>query len=221
MRRSLTIATGLATAGVMFLAIPVGAASNGSCDGSGRKAGTGQQAGPGMQGQRRGSGMQGMKGQRRGPTGQGMQNLPMGTLTDEQKAALAYMAEEEKLAHDVYTVLGKKYPKTVIFKRIATSEQRHWDVVGMLLDRYGIADPTDGTAPGVFASAELQTMYKDLLDSATTRTTALKVGVAIEEDDIAELQKAAEGVTAPDVSRVYSNLTRASEQHLSAFEARL
>lgn len=215
MPRSVTIAATVAATSAVLLAVPAIAASSGSCDGTGPKAG--QQAGAGRQagtGPRRGMGPGAQ-------AGQGLMNLPTGTITDDQKADLAFMVEEEKLAHDVYTVLGKKYPKTVVFTNISNSEQRHWNAMSMLLDRYGLADPTDGKTAGEFVSPELQTMYKDLVASATTRTAALKVGVAIEEADIADLAEAANDVTAPDVSQVYANLTRASEKHLAAFKARL
>lgn len=224
MRRSLTIAASLATAGALFAAVPGIAATNGTCDGTGPRAGAGQGQGQGPgQGMGPGANQRG-QGMGRGPganAGQGLLNMPSGTLTDSQKAALAYMAEEEKLAHDVYTVLGKEYRKTVVFKRIAASEQRHWDAVVVLLDRYGIPNPTTDKAPGEFASAELQTMYTTLVGSADTRRDALKVGVAIEEDDIAELAKAGDGVTAQDVTTLYSHLSRASQMHLRAFSSRL
>ncbi len=215
MRRSLTIATTIAATGALFLAVPAIAGSNGTCDGTGPVAGPGQrsgnQTGPGP---RRGMGPGGQGGQ-------GLMNLPTGELTDAQKADLAYMVEEEKLARDVYTVLAQKYPKTKAFRYIAGSEQRHWAAMSMLLDRYGLADPTDGMAPGTFRSAELQSMYDNLVGSATTRTAALRVAVTIEEEDIADLVKASQDLTAPDVSHVYTNLKRSSERHLAAFQSRL
>ncbi len=218
MRHSVTIATSLVAAGVLLAAVPVGAATNnGSCDGAGPKAGTGQGQGPG-------SGMGRGRDGRRGPganAGQGLLSLPMGTLTDEQRSNLAYMAEEEKLARDAYTVFSKKYPKTRLFKVISASEQRHMSAIQTLLGRYGIPDPTTGNAIGEFESVELQGMYNDLIKAATTRTKALQVGVTIEEDDIAELAKASASAEAPDVSRVYSNLTRGSQNHLAAFQSRL
>jgi len=218
MRHPVTIATSLVAAGVLLAAVPVGAATNsGNCDGTGPKAGTGQGQGPGA-----GSG-QGRNGGR-GPganAGQGLLSLPMGTLTVEQQSSLAYMAEEEKLARDAYTVFSKKYPKSRIFKMISTSEQRHMSAIQTLLGRYGLPDPTTGNAADEFESAELQAMYNDLIKTASTRTKALQAGVAIEEDDIAELAKASDGVDAPDVARVYSNLTRGSHNHLAAFQSRL
>lgn len=216
MRHSVTIATSLVAAGVLLAAVPVGAATdNGGCDGAGPRAGTAQGQGPGP-GQGRAA--------RRGPganAGQGLLGLPMGTLTDEQKLDLAYMAEEEKLARDAYTVFSKKYPKTRIFKVISISEQRHMNAIQTLLARYGVPDPTTGNAAGEFESVELQAMYNDLIKAASTRTKALQAGVVIEQDDIGELAKASAGVEAPDVSQVYSNLTRGSQNHLAAFQSRL
>ena len=49
---------------------------------------------------------------------------PQGTLTEQQKATLAAMAQEEKLAHDLHTAFADKYP-TVVFDRIAASETQH------------------------------------------------------------------------------------------------
>jgi hypothetical protein len=64
-----------------------------------------------------------------------------GTLTAEQQSTLAAMAQEEKLAHDLYAAFGARYD-AVIFDRIAGSETHHLTIVRMLLDRYGLADPT-------------------------------------------------------------------------------
>lgn len=147
-------------------------------------------------------------------------NVESGTLTAEQRDMLAYMAEEEKLARDVYTALGDKFPTATIFDRIASSEQQHLTTVRTLLDRYDIADPTAGKAAGVFASADIQALYREL-SAATTVTQAYQAGVAIEKDDLAELAKADDGVTAPDVNLVYDNLTKASQRHLAAFERQI
>jgi hypothetical protein len=45
-----------------------------------------------------------------------------GTLSPEEAAGLAYMREEEKLAHDVYLALYEQWGST-IFRSIASSEQ--------------------------------------------------------------------------------------------------
>ncbi len=68
-----------------------------------------------------------------------------GTLTAEQHSTLAAMAQEEKLAHDLYVAFGDRYD-AAIFDRIAGSETQHLTIVRALLDRYGLADPTAGAA---------------------------------------------------------------------------
>ena len=55
--------------------------------------------------------------------GAGPTNLASGTLTATQKAELAAMAEEEKLAHDLYVVFGDKHG--IPFSRITNAETRH------------------------------------------------------------------------------------------------
>ena len=145
-------------------------------------------------------------------------NLASGTLTDEQKQVLANMAEEEKLAHDVYVALGAKYPEDQQFAHISKSETRHLEAVRALLARYQVADPTAGQAEGSFASVRFQDLYNQLTASATTSADALQAGVTIEQTDIADLEAAKAAVAAaPDVSSVYSHLITASQHHLQAF----
>lgn len=164
-------------------------------------------------------GMMGHQGLGRGP-GEGLGSASAttsGTLTSSQRSTLAAMADEEKLAHDVYVALGARYPEISQFNRIATAELRHLWAVRRLLARYAVADPTQGTGAGDFASASFQAMYDDLTASATTGAKALAAGVSIERLDIADLTSAMSGLTAPDVLRVYAHLRQASQNHLAAF----
>lgn len=169
---------------------------------------------PGMMGN--GGGMMGNGGGMMG-RGQNLANLPSGTLTSTQKTALAAMAEEEKLAHDVYLALGAKYPDAWQFGRIVNSETMHQTVLRALMTRYGISDATAGLPAGQFATARFQGMYDDLVSGATTTAKALEAGVAVEKADIADLTSALSGLTAPDVTQVYTNLRNASQHHLAAF----
>ncbi len=145
--------------------------------------------------------------------------VPSGTLTDRQRATLAYNAEEERLAHDLYAVFADRYD-VAIFDRIARAESRHLDAIRTVLDRYGIADPTAGKAAGRFADPDVQETYDTLLaQGVANEQAALQVGVTVETDDIAQLRSALDGLAAPDVERVYTRLLTASERHLAAFEA--
>ena len=146
-------------------------------------------------------------------------SVPSGTLTAEQREMVAYMAEEEKLAHDLYVTLGSVVGG-VELPRIAESEARHLAAVQTLMTRYGITDPTVGLGVGVFPTREFQAMYDSLLaQGRVSLAAAYDVGQIVERDDITELGRATEGITAPDVLRVYANLLRGSERHLAAFLA--
>lgn len=225
MRRSLAIAGGVA-AGVTAIALAAGPAialgstyagkDNGNTQCTGQGNGNGQGQG---QGNRQGKAGSGREGMARGGNGAGVElsNVASGTLTDAQKAQLAGMAEEEKLAHDLYVALAAKYPETKQFSRISQAETKHLTAVRELMTRYSIPDPTAGKAEGTFASATMQTLYNNLLAGATTSQKALAAGVTVEKTDIADLAKAGVGVTAPDVKLVYSKLTAGSERHLRAF----
>ena len=141
-------------------------------------------------------------------------------LSVEEAAHLLYMREEEKLALDIYQALYSKW-QVRIFSNIAASEQRHFDAIGTLIDRYGLSGPAQPTA-GVFTNADLQKLYDDLLDKGSlSLLDALQVGVAIEETDIDDL-KAEIAITGNrDVLTVYGNLLNGSLNHLSAFNSRI
>lgn len=139
------------------------------------------------------------------------------TLTAAQKTALAGMAEEEKLARDLYAAFAARYP-TRVWMNIGAAESTHLAAIRTLLARYSVADPTEGTAAGSFASAGIQALYTTLLaQGSASETAAFSVGRTVELDDITKLDAALVGLTATDVRQVYANLRRGSTQHLAAF----
>ncbi len=142
---------------------------------------------------------------------------PAGTLTSEQKTTLAAIAEQEKLSRDLYTAFAARY-HIPVFTRIATAETRHLDAIRAAMAAYGVADPTAGKAAGTFATPAVQASYNSLLaQGATSQDAALSAGQAVERADIAALEKALNGLTAPRLQHVYDNLLDASRTHLAAF----
>ncbi|MHB1318255.1 MAG: DUF2202 domain-containing protein, partial [Anaerolineae bacterium] len=130
---------------------------------------------------------------------------------------LLYMREEEKLAHDVYTALFAQWDVEE-FNTIANSEQRHSDSVLRQLDRYGIADPTVGLTAGEFQNGDLQALYDQLVaQGSESLEAALRVGAAIEEIDILDLEEQIGQTDEAGLVRVYSNLLRGSRNHLRSF----
>jgi len=150
-----------------------------------------------------------------------LDTLPLGVLSAEEAAGLAYMREEEKLAHDVYLAL---YAATGLqsFQNIANSEQTHTDAVKNLLDRYALPDPSAGKLEGQFSDPNLQALYDQLAaQGSQSLAEALKVGAAVEEIDILDLQTRMAQTTLADILLVYQSLEQGSENHLRAFTSRL
>lgn len=139
-------------------------------------------------------------------------------LSASGRQALVHMREEEKLAHDVYVALDAQ---SSIFATIAQAEQRHGAAIAGLLGRYGLEDPAAGKGGGEFASPELQALHDELVARGRRSVLeALRVGAAIEELDIRDLEQAKSGAPG-DVAMVYDHLQRASRNHLRAFHAQL
>lgn len=90
--------------------------------------------------------------------------------------------------------------------------------VEVLIDRYGLEDPVTTDVPGEFKNQDLQAVYDSMIaQGSRSLEEAYRVGVAIEELDIADLKAALAEATPRDVGRVFQNLLRGSERHLAAF----
>lgn len=135
---------------------------------------------------------------------------------------LLFLIEEEKLAHDVYTKMYEKYGIR-IFSSIARSETMHGDRMLDLLDARGIDDPRSNQV-GVFKNTDLQKLYDTLIAQGNQNfTEAYKVGVAIEQKDIADIETDLKNIN-PDHADIIDTLgllLRGSRNHLQAFERQL
>jgi hypothetical protein len=141
-------------------------------------------------------------------------------LTAAEVSHILYMREEEKLARDVYLTLYEKWGLPV-FQNIAQSEETHMAAIDTLIDRYGLVDPATDEV-GTFTNPDLQALYDRLIEQGYRSVVdALRVGAAIEEIDILDLQEAIEGTDHADIALVYGNLARGSENHLRAFVTNL
>lgn len=135
-------------------------------------------------------------------------------------ADLQFAREEERLARDLYRALADEYDGALPFSRITLSEQRHFDALGTLLDRYDIADPADGKEAGSYADATLQELYDGWLDDGlVSLEDAYDVGIALEKRDIADLEDVLDQNLPADVEQVYTALLSGSRKHLAAFQS--
>ena len=151
---------------------------------------------------------------------QALEEESTSTETTSTEDLLLYLIEEEKLAHDVYTVLGQTWGGNT-FTNILASESTHQDQVLSLLNAYGLADPRSPEI-GVFVNPDLQALYDQLIaQGLTSQTEAYKVGVLIEETDIADLTRAMNSTTDTSILATLDKLRSASESHLAAFSKEL
>jgi hypothetical protein len=147
---------------------------------------------------------------------QNLLSASSGELSEAEIDALLYMREEEKLARDVYLALGAQWDLPV-FQNISGSEQSHMDAIKVLLDRYELIDPASSER-GVFTNPELQALYNDLIIlGSQSLPDALKVGAAIEEIDILDLQSHLVDTDNADIQQVFNSLLNGSTNHLRSF----
>ena len=151
-----------------------------------------------------------------------LDTIAPGELNEQEIDGLMYMREEEKLAHDVYTVLYAQWSQRV-FDNISNSEQTHTEAVLALIDRYELSDPAAGNEIGVFSDATLQGLNDTLVASgASSLVDALMVGAAIEEIDMIDINRYIDQVEDnDDIVLVYENLLKGSRNHLRAFVSNL
>lgn len=152
--------------------------------------------------------------------GKGLSTPPVPTtqLTEVEKLNIAHMREEEKLARDVYLTFVEMWKDCPIFANIAESEKRHMAAVGLLITKHGLTDPVTDDTVGVFSKPEFTELFLSLTQSGgTSLLDALKVGVQIEKQDIADLQNALSQSDKSDIQWVFGNLLKGSSNHLAAF----
>lgn len=148
------------------------------------------------------------------------QEAEIATQASNTDDLLLYLIEEEKLAHDVYTVLGQTWGGNT-FSNILASESTHQDQVLSLLNTYGLTDPRSAEI-GIFTNPDLQALYDQLIaQGMTSQTEAYKVGVLIEETDITDLTTAINSTTDATIVATLEKLRSASESHLAAFTKKL
>lgn len=144
--------------------------------------------------------------------------LPLQPLSAAEAQSLAFMREEEQLAHDVYARSALLWPIQTIFASIAESEATHTAAVKSLLDRYGQPDPLAGLPGGSFSTAEFQALHDELVAvSSWSLVDALRVGLQIEELDIRDIEAQKQDIDNDDILLVYDRLLRGSRNHMRAY----
>ncbi len=163
-------------------------------------------------------------------------SLPVNLLSDEQKATLSYMWNEEKMAKDVYLALNAVYPGQQLYNIATNAETRHQAAVEALLKKYNLnvedvldpaavysAEALAAIAPGIFTLPVLQNLYDSLYSMGVASARAsLEVGCMVEVTDVNDLDRDILLVAnLADVKAVFENLRAGSYSHYWAFDSGL
>ena len=150
-----------------------------------------------------------------------LNQIPMNELSNVEAEGLLYMREEEKLARDVYLRLFEEWA-IATFQNISDSEQTHTDAIKSLIDRYELGDPAASKDIGLFTDPTLQDLHDTLVEEGKqSLSSALRVGAAIEEIDILDLEERIALTDKMDIKLVYENLMKGSRNHLRSFVSAL
>jgi hypothetical protein len=141
------------------------------------------------------------------------------TITENEKATILHMWEEEKMARDIYLTLKDKWNHRV-FSNISESETYHMSQIKLLIERYKLEDPVtkNNDKRGVFENKAIQKMYNELTAAGSgSLESAFRAGAKVEETDIKDLKEAIAGTANAAIKNTYEYLVHASENHLRAF----
>ena len=141
-----------------------------------------------------------------------LEELASANLTIEDKNALLFMLEEEKLARDTYEYLDELYGINQ-FSNIKLSEQSHMNAVAKLLEQYNI--DYNILPYGVFENEEIQGLYDQFVEKGQIDPmNALEVGATIEDLDIVDLEEFIEATSNTSIIAVFESLQCGSRNHL-------
>ena len=144
-----------------------------------------------------------------------LEELASANLTIEDKNALLFMLEEEKLARDTYEYLDELYGINQ-FSNIKLSEQSHMNAVAKLLEQYNI--DYNILPYGVFENEQIQGLYDQFVEKGQIDPmNALEVGATIEDLDIIDLEEFIEATSNTSMIAVFESLQCGSRNHLRSF----
>jgi len=160
-------------------------------------------------------------------------NIKDKNLTLEEKRALQYMWNDEKLAHDLYLALYEIFPNKVLYTIATKSESRHKESVENLIKQYDLnitssdfighysASELASFKMGEFILPEISELYTKLYAlGAQSEIDALKVGCMVEVTDIRDLDKYIPVVN-KNIALVFGYLKEGSYHHYKAFDKSL
>jgi len=147
-------------------------------------------------------------------------------LSDDEISGLLFMREEEELARDLYIdIYEATGSRLTTFQNISVkAETQHAEAIRVLLERYGIDDPSTGVH-NTYRDPDLQDLYDQLFNIAigSDDLATLRVGALVEETDIRDINnyKAMVSAEKTNIIDTYDRLLCGSRNHLRAFAGQI
>ncbi len=132
---------------------------------------------------------------------------------------LKTMYEEEKLSYDLYTEFFNRWGLNV-FDQVRESEAIHMQRIKELMDTKDMPQGTgiSGGDKGVYENKEVQALYDQYTVLGNiSDITALETAALMEENDIYNLRERIKSQTDDRTVKIFSQMERASLNHLRAF----
>jgi len=151
-----------------------------------------------------------------GQTGSTPGAVGMAAPTASDVDGMRLIREEEKLSRDLYQSFYNN-TSAAIFEDTARSEQSHMDAALMLLNKYGLQDPSKAEK-GRFVNVSLQQTYDRLMVlGLRSENESLSAAAEYEEISIVDLEKQIKATDKQDVKTVYEGLLAGSQKHLRSY----
>jgi hypothetical protein len=148
---------------------------------------------------------------RAGFCGMDLLDQPSGSLTADMKVLLGDLAERIKMNHDLLGAFADRHEPFP--GQMVGAQTRELAAVRVLLDRYGVPDPTAGLPAGEFVHDGAQFGYDRLLaEGMRDRASALAVVVRLADATVTTLDEALRHLDAPDVRHTFLHLIMTAHQ---------
>ena len=132
---------------------------------------------------------------------------------------LIKMNEEEKMSYDLYSEFYQRWQLDV-FDNVRESEFIHVQRIQELMDKYNITYSGSNTniEKGKYSDKELQKLYDDYtVKGCISDICALNTAALMEEHDVIDLRERIKNQSDEYVIKVFTQLEKATENHLKAF----
>ncbi|MBN2174050.1 MAG: DUF2202 domain-containing protein [Bacteroidales bacterium] len=137
------------------------------------------------------------------------------SLSAVEKQDLLYIAEKEKLMHDIYQAMYR-WNNNDIFAQIRLGKAEHLSLLSLKIDKYGLENPIAFSSEGEYQNTSLQEAYNDFkAKGVLNNSDAIEYGKSLEESLIGELGAVIGEVSGnSDLVQVYNKILTESKAHL-------